>query len=594
MKASSLGLLITFAGKPQLLKRSLLLTFLLVPLFSGAQNTELLQKPEQNKTVTYQEAIGFYEDLAEQYQSAKLLDYGTTDVGKPLHLFIISPQKAFTPNKLDRAGIPFILVNNGIHPGEPCGIDASMQFAYELLSEGKLEDKVGKSAIGIIPIYNVGGALNRNCCTRANQNGPEMYGFRGNAKNLDLNRDFIKCDSDNAMTFTRIFQLFDPALFIDTHSTNGADYQHTMTLIPTQKDKLSPILAEHLHERMLPDLRRRMKERGYPTAPYVMTMEETPSSGLFAYMETARYSTGYAALFNTIGFVSETHMLKPYEERVKSTEDFLYSCLNYVKKNGQDLLEDKLRADQKVAERDSFALRWELDSSKIDSILFKGFEATYRQSKVTDQKVLHYQNDRPWERKIPYYDDYRATVVRSKPEFYLIPQAWDGVIQRLEKNDVQRERLDKDTTIAVTSYYLHDVKSIDRPYEGHYLHTDVRVERKEEERRFYAGDLLVPTGTAKDRFIVRTLEPEGEDAYFAWNFFDEVLMQKEHFSGYVFDRKAERILEENPEMQEAFEARRRKDSAFAQDHRAQLRFIYRRSKHYEDTHRRYPVARIEE
>ncbi len=573
--------------------RPLLFLLLSIPFFARSQNTDLLKKPAQNKTVTYEEAIGFYEDLASKYENAELLEYGTTDIGKPLHLFIISPSKAFKPAKLERAGLPFILVNNGIHPGEPCGIDASMAFANELLSAENTSERVGKAAIGIIPIYNVGGALNRNCCTRVNQNGPKMYGFRGNGRNLDLNRDFIKCDSDNALTFSRIFQLFDPALFIDTHSTNGADYQHTMTLIPTQKDKLSPGLAEHLQNKMLPSLRKRMKERDYPTAPYVMTMEETPASGLFAYMETARYSTGYAALFNTIGFVSETHMLKPYEERVKSTEEFLYSCLNYVKENGQELMEDKLRADQRTAERDSFSLRWELDSTKVDSIPFKGYRAEHRTSDVTGQKTLHYDQNKPWERMIPYYDDYKATLVRSKPEYYVIPQAWDKVIERLETNQVKLERLDRDTTIKVTSYYLRDLETIDRPYEGHYLHQDVRIERKEQERDFYKGDVLIPTGTAKDRFLVRTLEPDAKDAYFAWNFFDEVLMQKEYFSSYLFDPKAERILEERPELKKAFEERKAKDSSFASSHRAQLRFIYKRSKHYEDAHRRYPVGRVE-
>jgi hypothetical protein len=31
--------------------------------------------------------------------------------------------------------------------------------------------------------------LNRNSTSRTNQNGPEEYGFRGNARNFDLNRD---------------------------------------------------------------------------------------------------------------------------------------------------------------------------------------------------------------------------------------------------------------------------------------------------------------------------------------------------------------------------------------------------------------------
>lgn len=48
--------------------------------------------------------------------------------------------------------------------------------------------------------YNVGGMMNRSSSSRANQDGPEEYGFRGNSQNLDLNRDFIKMDSEEAFT----------------------------------------------------------------------------------------------------------------------------------------------------------------------------------------------------------------------------------------------------------------------------------------------------------------------------------------------------------------------------------------------------------
>ena len=71
-------------------------------------------------------------------------------------------------------------------------------------------------------------ALNRNSTTRTNQNGPESYGFRGNARNYDLNRDFIKSDTKNAKTFAQIFHLVQPDVFIDNHVSNGADYQYIL------------------------------------------------------------------------------------------------------------------------------------------------------------------------------------------------------------------------------------------------------------------------------------------------------------------------------------------------------------------------------
>ena len=175
-----------------------------------------------------------------------------------------------------------------------------------LLNAGKM------LSLCIIPLYNIGGALNRNSHTRTNQEGPESYGFRGNARNLDLNRDFIKCDSKNARAFTTIFQDWQPDVFIDTHTSNGADYQYTMTIIATQHNKLHSSLGNFLDQELMPALYAEMKTKDWEMCPYVYSREE-PDHGIAAFLDYARYSSGYAALFNTLSFMPETHMLKPYQ-----------------------------------------------------------------------------------------------------------------------------------------------------------------------------------------------------------------------------------------------------------------------------------------
>jgi len=148
-----------------------------------------------------------------------------------------------------------LLINNGIHPGEPEGIDASMMLARDLLKGNKIPANV---VICIIPLYNIDGSHNRTSTSRANQNGPLAYGFRGNSRNLDLNRDFIKTDSKNSASFQQIFNTWNPEVFVDTHTSNGSDYQYTMTLIPTQKDKLNQVLSTYLTGQMVPSLYKEM------------------------------------------------------------------------------------------------------------------------------------------------------------------------------------------------------------------------------------------------------------------------------------------------------------------------------------------------
>ncbi|WP_379087068.1 M14 family zinc carboxypeptidase [Pedobacter sp. UC225_65] len=242
------------------MKKLLLLSLMAISMASFAQQTPF-ERSNKKETTTYAEAIAFYEGLAKAFpQQAKLFTYGSTDFGKPLHLLVLSKKGIFDPSALRKSNKRIFLVNNGIHPGEPEGIDASMMLSRDLLKGNKLPEDV---VICIIPVYNIDGSHNRSGTSRANQNGPVAYGFRGNSKNYDLNRDFIKTDSKNSQAFQQIFNTWQPEIFVDTHTSNGADYQYTMTLIPTQKDKLNPILSSYLTKTMVPDLYSQMKGKGY-------------------------------------------------------------------------------------------------------------------------------------------------------------------------------------------------------------------------------------------------------------------------------------------------------------------------------------------
>ena len=544
-----------------------------------------------NQTYTHDQIIKRYARLNQNFpDKCKLINQGKTDCGKPLHIFIISENGEFNPTKIQEQGKSIMLINNAIHPGEPCGVDASYKLAKGLITENKIPKN---TVLLIIPMYNVGGANNRSCCSRANQNGPEMYGFRGNARNLDLNRDFIKMDSENAKRFVEIFQAWQPHLFIDTHASNGADYQYVMTLINTQLDKLAPRLKAYTSEKLLPYLYNEMQKANYPMVPYVHMLGKTPESGIIDYLETPRYSTGYTTLFNCIGFVSETHMWKPYPERVKSTFILLNKLLTFADENTTELVMNKNKSDKDIALNQNFDLDWELDTTKFKLIPFQGYEAKYKTSEVTGLERMYYDRTAPYIKTIKYYNRYKSTLSVEKPKYYILPQSWKEVVLRLELNGINLIPLNNDTTIEVTSYYIknHDTKN--RPYEGHYLHHKVEVEKVKQQLTYFKGDYLIKTGTTKDRFIIETLEPHAVDSYFTWNFFDEILQQKEWFSSYIFEEKAVEILKNNPQLKKEFESKKKIDSEFAKSSWSQLYFIYTHSPYYEKTHNLYPIGRID-
>ncbi len=248
---------------------------------------------EQNETLTWEESIAFYQSLDDNFENCKLVVAGETDSGKPLHLFIISGNKAFDSKTAKGNGLNVLLINNGIHPGEPCGVDASAKFALEVLENKEdYEEILSKTVICIIPMLNVGGALNRGKYHRANQNGPIEHGFRANAINMDLNRDFIKLDTKNARSFVKIMRDWDPDILIDTHTSNGSDYQYALTVIATQKDKLNQPVSDYLYENMLPEMYKRMAAGPYEAIPYVMSKDRRdPMNGIVAFMDYPRYTT---------------------------------------------------------------------------------------------------------------------------------------------------------------------------------------------------------------------------------------------------------------------------------------------------------------
>ena len=544
-------------------------------------------------TTTYAEAMAFYRQLAAAYpKQMQLTEQGMTDIGLPLHTAVISLDGDFDVRSIKQKNKCILLINNGIHPGEPEGIDATMMLVRDYLVQADRQKELQNLVIVVIPVYNVDGCLNRNNYSRTNQLGPESYGFRGNAQNLDLNRDFVKCDSRNAETFNKILTYWQPEIFVDNHTSNGADYQYTMTLIATQHCKLESHLGSYLQKKLLPYLYGKMQARNWEMIPYVYHEEETPDGGISGFLDHPRYSTGYAALHNAIGFMPETHMLKPFADRVKSTYAFMETMIGAIHDDAATIFENKKKADEAVAEQKKFVLNWAMEKKKVQQLPFKGYEARRKPSEVSGLPRLYYDQTAPFERPIPYWNDYAPSLTVEKPTAYVFPQAYAKVAERLRWNGVKVEQLKEDTEMEVEMYRIKDFNTTKDAYEGHYLHSDVTVEKKIGRQKYLKGDYLVVTNQIKNKYIVETLEPHSPDSYFAWNFFDGILMQKEGFSSYVFEDLAADFLQKNPSVRAELEAKKQADGAFAKSAEAQLDWVYRQTPHYEPSHRMYPVGRV--
>jgi len=571
---------------------SILNNLLFLLLFTFSNFLTPFEKSKEKETATYEEAISYYQNLAYEFDEISISEFGETDIGKPLHLVTISSSREFDPQKIKRQNKIIILINNGIHPGEPEGIDASMMLARDLVTKPELMQLLDHVVIGIIPIYNIGGSMNRGCCSRANQNGPVSYGFRGNAKNLDLNRDFIKCDSKNAKAFTQIYHHLDPDIFIDTHTSNGADYQYVMTYIATQKDKLHPLLADYMTNTLNPAMEKRMKTAGHEMSPYVFSLKSLPDSGIMAYLETPRYSSGYTTLFNTISYITETHMLKSFDKRVWATYHFLKEIISIADNDYQNIGEIRKHAKEQTKSQKEFTLTWKLDKDQFKEINFNGYQANYIPSEITGKERLSYDRSKPYTKKIKYYDSYSKSSMIEKPYAYIIPQAWGNVIELLKLNHIKLYQIPEDTSLKVDAYYIEDYTTIPYPFEGHYLHSGTTIRTNTQTIKFYKGDYYVITNQENNRYIIETLEPGAHDSFFNWNFFDNILQQKEYFSNYVFEDKALEILNEDQDLRTNLEKLKQADTSVAKSPYKQLEYIYKHTDMYESSHLRYPIYRL--
>jgi hypothetical protein len=543
-----------------------------------------------NESFTYEEVIQAFSDLDSAYSTVKLFETSfKTDVGRNLHIAVYNSDQRFTADSITTAEKTVVFINNAIHPGESCGVDASVKL-FEYLGENYKQFK--DVIVVAIPVYNIGGMLNRSPYKRSGQPGPVECGFRGNYQHLDLNRDFIKADALNTMGFIQIFQHWKPHVFMDTHTTNGSDHQYTVSLISSQRAKMNPVLAKYMAEEMEPAIYEAMKEQNREIVPYVYTMDKTLDKGIKDFLETPRYSSGYTNLFNCLSFISEAHKYKPFEQRVLHTYTLLKTLVEYSNSNSQILVELKTKADKVMFDQSYYPLNWSLDTTEHESLSFNAFDWDFVKSNVTGQKRINYNTAQPKNITIPHFRTYIGQDVVEVPDYYVIPQAYPRLIQLLKINGVSLSYLQKDTVIEGEMYKLEDVQSLNKPYEKHFLHKHVHVTPSKQHVKFYRGDVIVSTQQKAKRFLVETLEPHAADSYFRWNYFDNVLQQKEWFSEFAFDEIAEKLLENDALLKRQFEEKRMGDSSFSNSHFAQLYWIFKRSPYYEAEYNRYPVMRI--
>jgi hypothetical protein len=541
-----------------------------------------------NETPSYPELIEILTNLADSSDVIELFNMGSSDYGLPIYLCMVNGSRDSLSTFKKARKETTILFNNAIHPGEPDGINAMLIWLKQVSVNPEVLIKL--PVIAFIPAYNVGGMMNRSGNSRANQNGPLEYGFRGNAQNLDLNRDFIKMDSKNAFTFTRIFHAIDPDIFVDNHVSNGADYQYTLTYIANLEDRMSPSIKKITHESLLPNLKKALKTNyQIDLFQYVDLIGKTPEQGITSFNDLPRYSMGYASLFHSIGFTVETHMLKPFPSRVRATYAFMDEIIKWTATH-KVLIEKSRNQARDYTSSNSYLLsNYNRVDESHDSILFLGYEHSFPKNKITGLKRLKYDTSAPYKRHIPLLNAFRPMDTISVPEMYFVGRQEKDVIKRLKANKVEMTKIKKDTVMNLGVFRVIEFESSTKPYEGHFQLKNPSIEKDNQLVNLKRGDCVISAKQKNALFIHSVLQPEAEDSYLVWNFFDSYLQQKEYFSSYVFVDKIEEILKRNPTLKKKYKAKLKEDEEFRSSEWNQLYFIYKNSPYFEPTFSVLPI-----
>lgn len=558
----------------------------------------LFEKSGGKKTARYAETIDYFRRLDAASSLAHYQSFGRSPEGRELPLFIISSDRAFTPEKARATGKPIILIEACIHAGESEGKEALMMLARELLIEKKYPDLLQKFVLLMIPIFNVDGHERFSGFNRINQNGPEEMGFRVTGARLNLNRDFMKADAAEMRCWLRMYHSWLPHFLYDSHTTDGSDFQYALTYNIDDHENFGGAVSRWAHDRFIPAIIRRSQEAGLLIGPYAEPVDEDNlAKGFSGEVWRPMLSNVYATVCNRAGFLIETHALKPYDVRVAATHDFILMGLQEIARDPGALLNATAAEDAAMAKigapqqaKKPFPLQFRLIPGQGDSMVYRGYQYDLKKGEISGANYPVYRRQ---PRDVPsiYLNRVEPTVEVEPPAGYLIPAAWTDVLAVLEAHGVKFYRTVSQTLLEVQGYRFSEVKFRNVPYEGRQTPNFVKSVF-EQKRLFPAGTIYVPLADRSSRLILHLLEPDAPDALVRWGLFNTIFEDKEYFEAYVMEPLAEKMAAADTSLASEFQRRLASDSNFAANPRARLRFFYERSPYADAEKNLYPVFRL--
>lgn len=547
------------------------------------ERSGFLDSPGYDKTMQY------FRRFEEKTPYGKMFSIGMSPQGRSIECLIVSKDKDFTPQKSRAHNKAVVLIQNGIHAGEIEGKDAWMLLLRDMIITKEKFHLLDHLNLLIIPILNVDGHERTSEYNRPNQNGPRKMGWRTNSANLNLNRDYLKAETPEIKSFLNIFSQWLPDVFIDNHTTNGADYQYHITYGVENEKHLDDGLRKWGSEKFLPSILALVERDGFLTAPYIQFTGTVLHDGLVETPSLPRLSTGYAAIQNRIGLLVETHSLKPFENRVRSTYSMNLAALEFMHQHYAEIKSLNKSADKRTAIIKSIPVEFQL-LEKPTSFVFKGYTTIEKESVITGETVVLYGTE-PTEFKVPYFNKVRVCKKISVPRGYIIPQEFSFVTGTLRDHGINYSALQTGTILNVECYSFEESTFAPAPYEGR-QRVNVQCSKTKKKIFFPKGTVIVKTNQRTNRVIVNLLEPEAPDSLLSWGFFNAFFERKEYAEDYIMEPIAEKMLKNDRKLRKEFFKKVNTDETFARNPVARLDYLYTQSPYFDSMEKKYPIYRL--
>lgn len=571
----------------------LLFLFLSTSIFGQKQLETLFETSNGKETPDYDATLAYCKKLADFSPMVKFTYFGNTALGYQLPLLIVDKDKDFAPHFPRKKAV--VMIQACIHPGEPDGKDAGFLLIRDIVTKKEYEKLLDHVTILFLPVVNVEGHLRFGPYNRINQEGPEKMGWRTNSLNLNLNRDHLKADAVEMRHWLKFFDTWLPEFFIDCHTTDGADYQYTMTYSVEKNTNLDADITTFVNKKYIPEMETKMEQSGYLMFPYVVFRKwHDPRSGLYGGSTNPMLSQAYAAIKNRASILLETHQLKDYKTRVLSTYKMLEHTLTFVNSNYQTLIDLCTNADKKLKEsslvNSFFPISYQLSFDSI-MVKFKGVEYDVIKSDISKGEWFKYYPEKPVEFEIPFQKTYKPSVYAKIPYAYIVPAQYLNIKEILDAHGITYFTTKMDANIEVSSYLFKNINFRQNSFEGRQGVT-ADYDSISEVRNFPRKSIIVPLNQRNALVIIHLFEPKAPSSLFGWGFFNTCMESKEYFESYAMELLVREMLEKDSVLKVQYEEKMQNDKTFSSNPRGILQWFYEKTPYYDNQLNKYPIGKI--